>query len=159
MRENVTHACLNSSMSWPTREDFTYACLNSSRSRSMRKDVTYACLNCPLSNKHTRFATHRISALECQIEGQACLLIFHFLPTCPKLIWAYRFIFSRVVWQPVLSFKSDWPAETIHLVNFDYFTCHLWALCHLFSVYIAVIIHILHDKKQSLLKLLSLQGD
>ena len=41
--------------------------------------------------------------LECQIEGQACLFILHFLPTWPKLIWPYPFIFSGVIWQPVLS--------------------------------------------------------
>ena len=40
---------------------------------------------------------------ECQIEGQACLFIFHFLLTWPKLIWPYPFIFSGVIWQPVLS--------------------------------------------------------
>ena len=41
--------------------------------------------------------------LECQIEGQPCLFIFHFLPTWPKLIWPYPFIFSGVIWQPVQS--------------------------------------------------------
>ena len=87
------------------------------------------------------------STLVCQTEGQACLFIFHFLPTWPKLIWPYPFIFSGVVWQPVLSFKSDGPTKTINPVNLDYYTCHLWALCHLFSVYTTVIIHILHDKK------------
>ena len=81
---------------------------------------------------------------ECQIEGQACLFIFNFLTTWPKLIWPYPFILSGVVWQPVLSFKSDGPNETINPMNFYYFTCHF--------VYIAVIIHILRDKNQYLLK-------
>ena len=50
-------------------------------------------------------------------------------------------------------FKSDRPTETINPVNVDYFTCHLWSLCHLFPVYMVVIIHILHDENQSLLKI------
>ena len=35
----------------------------------------------------------RMKTLECQIEGQACLFIFHFLLTWPELIWPYPFIF------------------------------------------------------------------
>ena len=82
--------------------------------------------------------SHSIT-LECQIEGPACLFIFNFLLTWPKLIWPYPFIFSGVIWQPVLSFKSDRSTESVNPVNFDYLTCHLWALYHLFYVYIAVI--------------------
>ena len=48
--------------------------------------------------------------------------------------------------------KSDRPTVTVNRVHVDYFTCHLWELSHLFSVYMAVIIHILHDENQSLLK-------
>ena len=44
--------------------------------------------------------------------------------------------FSGVIWQPVLSFKSDRPTEAIKRVNVDYLTCLLWTL-HLFSVYMA----------------------
>ena len=44
-----------------------------------------------------------LDTLECQIEGPACLFIFHFLPTWPKPIWPYPYIFSGVIWQPVLS--------------------------------------------------------
>ena len=51
------------------------------------------CRVVPSTYKHT---------LECQIEGQACLFIFHFLPTWPKPIWPYPFIFSGFIWQPVL---------------------------------------------------------
>ena len=45
--------------------------------------------------------------LECQIEGQACVFIFHFLLTWPKLIWPYPFIFSGVIWKPVV-WQANW---------------------------------------------------
>ena len=99
-----------------------------------------------------------IVTLECQIEGQACLFIFHFLR--PDLsLFGPTLLFFRGHLAACTKFKSDRPTETINLVNVDYFTCHLWELCHLISVYMAVIIHILHDENQSLLKQLFLQED
>ena len=69
------------------------------------------------------------------------------------LTWAYlalSFYFFRG--RLAACTKSDRPTEIINPVNFDYFACHLWALLHLFSVYIAVIIHILHDKKTNFIE-------
>ena len=62
---------------------------------------------CQLNFKETIWSaklwSKYLDTLECQIEGPACLFIFHFLPTWPKHIWPYPYIFSGVIWQPVLS--------------------------------------------------------
>ena len=90
--------------------------------------------------------------LGCQIKGPDCLFISYFLPTWPKPYLALRLYFFRGHLAACTKFASDRPTETVKPVHVGYFTCHLWTLSHLFSVYMAVIIHILHDENQFLLK-------
>ena len=86
------------------------------------------------------------------LNRRACLLIyFSFFADLTYAYLALPFYFFRGHLAACTKFKSDRPTETIKCVNVDFFTCHLWALCHLISVYMAVIIHILHDENQSLL--------
>ena len=90
--------------------------------------------------------------LECQIEGQACLFIFHFWPTWPKLIWPYLFIFSGVIWEPVLSLNLTEQLKPTETCECWLFYLPFMGTLSLISVYMAVIIHILHEENQSLLK-------
>ena len=80
------------------------------------------------------------------------LIYFSFFADLTQAYLALLFYFFRSHLAACTKFKSARPTETINPVNVDYFTCHLWELCHLISVYMAVIIHILHDENQSLLK-------
>ena len=93
------------------------------------------------------------STLECQIEGQACLFIFHFCR--PHLsLFGPTLLFFRGHLAACTKCNSDRPTETMKLVNVYYFPCHLWALFHLISAYMTVII-----ENQSLLKTVVLQED
>ena len=140
-------------------------CLNTLRPEENGWQFTDYILKCIFLNKNYRILTavlenfvhwqrsqHQFKYSGVPNRRAGLLIYFSFYA---DLTYAYLALPVYFFWGYLAActkFKSDRPTETIKCVNVDYFTSHSWALYHLISVYMAVIIHILHDENQSLLK-------